>query len=516
MTTFAHPAHGQDSDTLQRVARNALGAVLYPQSLVRVEGGLLVLARRGAEKLLIVWPEKPGLAGAFSGQSLPSGDPANTVTLKACPLTGANARALRKCAPSTAPITLGREPSIGMGDRLGVATPGHIRALSAGSLRAVLAQQSVREMKRVGRTPAQVLDDASWGVFQAGFAGGYAADADHLKTTDDIDACVAAGFTMYTIDPSEHVWAGADRASVAQLAARYEVLPWDALGCSAADCRRAYSERVFKLDAPDGTLELRLSGEDLLRAAVKYGAAVAHVARMHAHLTQRMPAEAFDFEVSVDETDSPTSPAEHYYIAAELRRLGVCWTSLAPRLPGRFEKGVDFIGDVAQLRKALGAHAAIARAMGMYKLSLHSGSDKFSVYPAMAQACGSLVHVKTAGTSYLEALRAVATVDPELFREILAFSRGRYATDRATYFVSADPARAAVPERLADADLPGVLDDFHSRQICHVTYGSVLNERDGDGRPRFRERLMGRLREQEELYAGLLDAHYRRHIAPFC
>ena len=126
----------------------------------------------------------------------------------------------------------------------------------------------------------------------------------------------------------------------------------------------------------------------------------------------------------------------------ELARLGVHWVSLAPRYIGRFEKGVDYIGDLAAFEADFALHAAIARRFGPYKLSLHSGSDKFSVYPiAMAQTRG-LVHLKTAGTSYLEALRTIAALDPALFREIYVFARGRYPTDRASYHVSADLAKA--------------------------------------------------------------------------
>jgi tagaturonate epimerase len=91
---------------------------------------------------------------------------------------------------------------------------------------------------------------------------------------------------------------------------------------------------------------------------VKYGGAIAHVAAMYRHLeSKRVP---FELEVSVDETDTPTSHAEHVDVASELRRLGVRWVSLAPRFMGRFEKGVDYIGDVAAFEADLAVHAQIA------------------------------------------------------------------------------------------------------------------------------------------------------------
>ena len=126
------------------------------------------------------------------------------------------------------------------------------------------------------------------------------------------------------------------------------------------------------------------------------------------HLVQAAGTRPFELEVSVDETDQPTSHAEHIYIASELKRLGVNWVSLAPRYVGRFEKGVDYIGDLAAFETDFAGHAAIARQFGPYKLSLHSGSDKFSIYPIAARLTGGLVHLKTAGTSYLEALRTIA------------------------------------------------------------------------------------------------------------
>ena len=110
---------------------------------------------------------------------------------------------------------------------------------------------------------------------------------------------------------------------------------------------------------------------------------------------------------------------------------------------GRFEKGVDYIGDLAAFQADFAVHAAIARHFGPYKLSLHSGSDKFSVYGIAMQETRGLVHLKTAGTCYLEALRTLSALDPALFREIYAFARQRYPTDRASYHVSAELAKAA-------------------------------------------------------------------------
>jgi hypothetical protein len=118
-----------------------------------------------------------------------------------------------------------------------------------------------------------------------------------------------------------------------------------------------------------------------------------------------------------------------------------------------------------------------------------------------------LVHLKTAGTSYLEALRAIAGVDPDLFRQILTFARERYGEDRATYHVSGDLARVPLSEDLADGQLAGLLDMFDARQVLHVTFGSVLH--------RFGQRLLATLAEHEEAYYAALEAHFERHLQPF-
>jgi hypothetical protein len=216
----------------------------------------------------------------------------------------------------------------------------------------------------------------------------------------------------------------------------------------------------------------------------------------------------------VDETATPTSTAEHVFVASELRRLGVEWVSLAPRFIGEFEKGVDYIGDLAEFERAFAQHVAVAQHFGLYRISIHSGSDKFSIYPIAARLAGDLVHLKTAGTSYLEALRAIAKIDPPLFREILGFAVERYPTDRASYHVSADPAKVPTPESLPDDGLAGVLDQFDGREVLHVTFGSVLTAEAG-GRPRFKDRLMQALESNEEVHYETVRAHIEKHVRPF-
>ena len=494
-----------------RDAAAAAGSAVIPESLAVSADGAWAMLRTPGDRRLAVLPARgqSSVLDAFEGSRGEIGG----APLLIAPLTAANAASLRRCLPWLAPTPLPPGTSAGFGDRLGLATPGQVRALRAvgGTIRPVFAQQSIREMTRTGRSPQAVVDDATWGSFEAGWTGGQGADADHLKTAADISACAAAGFTMFTIDPGEHVDPRADARAPGEIRAAWDALPWDRLEDDAASMRARYAGRAFDIEGR----EVRFDDGALMTAAVKYGRAIVHVTAMYRHLVSLKDGAPFDFEVSVDETDTPTAPAEHVFVASELRRLGVRWASLAPRFVGRFEKGVDYIGDLAAFDADFGVHAAIARAFGGYKISLHSGSDKFAIYGIAAAQTRGLLHLKTAGTSYLEALRAAADTAPALLRAIYEFARERYDHDRASYHVSASVAAAPDPARLADGELPALLEDFHARQILHVTFGSVLTASHPDGSRVFADDLRAMLQAHPETYAGCLERHFVRHLRPF-
>jgi hypothetical protein len=489
---------------------NLPGLRIHELSVTRHEEALYCLVEGDSgQRLAILAPAgSPQLAGFDGEHSVRGGN-----TLLLGPLSAENAAALRSRLAWLRPSVLGLRSAAGLGDRLGLATPGHLRAVRAagGHLAPLPAQQSIREMSRTGRSPQQVMDDAMWGVFAEGWRAGFGADADHLKTPEDVDRCLAAGYTFYTFDPGEHVDNAAESAPAHELRARLDRLPWERLEDSPTALAARYLSTPFECEDH----VIRFDEPTLVRAAVKYGRAIAHVAVLYRHLAQAGAGRDWEVEVSVDETEAPTTHAEHVYIATELRRLGIRWASLAPRYVGRFEKGVDYIGDVAAFEADLAVHAAIARTLGPYKLSLHSGSDKFSIYEPSARQTRGLVHLKTAGTSYLEALRTIAVLAPELLRSVYVFARERYEVDRASYHVSARLDRAPVPESLPDAALPTLLDQFDAREILHVTFGSVLTARADDGRRRFYDRLMGVLQAHPEAYADNLQAHFLRHLQPF-
>jgi hypothetical protein len=477
------------------------GLCLYPRSFSRSKGLTLFLARRAADTFVGFLGQSPlpgESAGSVDGQEVTLCKPSRQVAAK-----------IRELLPWTAPRCMGLATSAGLGDRLGLATPGHIRAIRDTSVKPYLAQQSIREMTRTSRTPQQVMDCATLGVLEEGFDQGFGSDADHLQKSEDIDAAASVGFTMFTIDPGLHVINQADEATADDLAKAYTAMEqsFETLEIRPDELQGAYVDKTFPLE--DGS-EIRFSSETFLRAAVKYGNAVAHTVNMFRHLSDMAQGE-FELEVSVDETEAPTSPAEHYFFANELKRLGVKWVSMAPRFVGRFEKGVDYIGDLDAFRKSFSRHVAVMRTLGPYKMSIHSGSDKFSIYPIVVEEAGGLVHLKTAGTSYLEALRAIAKIQPGLYREILDFARDRYQADKATYHVSADVAKVPPASELADEQLPSLLDDFDARQVFHVTFGSVLTAGEGE---QFRPQIYQALESHQQQHYDFLEKHLGRHVAP--
>lgn len=416
--------------------------------------------------------------------------------------------------PTPRPSLLGLSPSFGFGDRIGLATPGHIAAMrrAGGVIRPIFAQQSIREMLRTGRSPEQVIDDAQCALRAGEWRLPHGADADHLKAEADIDRTAAVGFTFFTIDPSDDVEQRADDFDGLVIEDRFTAIR------DRAAWFDSYLGREVKLDTGR---TITFDAATLKRAAVKYGVAIQLAIRLAAYIEslQRAAGREFEIELSIDETPQPTTLAEHWIIADQCLRSGMKLVSIAPRFLGVFEKGVDYIGNVAELESSLDDHAAIARQLGPYKLSLHSGSDKLSIYPALARTTRGRFHVKTAGTSYLEALRTASLCAPDLFREICEFARSRYETDRATYHVHATLEIVPGVDELKNSDrLQQVyLEDWQGvppgrgftapgRQILHCTFGSVLTD------AHLGRSLRQCLEEHVDTYSELLSEHFCRHL----
>ena len=410
-------------------------------------------------------------------------------------------------------VTLGLAPSFGFGDRIGLATAGHVESMRrvGGGIEPIFPQQSIREMTRTERTAQQVMDAALDGARAAGWEGRIGADADHLKTREDVDVTAAVGFTFFTIDPSDDVDQQADDYDESTLREKFE---------TARESASWYEIYLGKSVGLSTGTKIELTEESCMRAAVKYGPAIKRALRLGDHIKSVHEANGRDYEIelSVDETDQPTTLAEHYIIADQCLQGGMKLVSLAPRFIGELEKGVDYKGDVADLEASLNDHASVAELLGPYKLSLHSGSDKLSMYAALARATKGRFHVKTAGTSYLEALRVVARHDEPLFRRIVRFSRERYDIDKATYHVSATiggvPNEGALDLKKLEqiylecwADVPhGVGFTEPGRQILHCTFGSTLTD------PELGPAVRSVLESHPNTYTEVLADHFGRHL----
>lgn len=473
------------------LADNAADYDVYPRS-VHYAGQAAVFMAKGQVQDMLVAEDGLGFAGeAFT---------AGGKQWLCCPLNHHNAALLRQLFPFTAPSPVLHYPcSIGVGDRLGIATPGHIKTFEAYDAYPVLAQQSIRELTLTGRTFEQIIDCATFAVFRENFTRPFGADGDHLKTFEEIQWALDSGCTMITLDCSEHIRNDVSGMSLQEVESAY---------VPNAELEARYCDKDFDV----GGTSVHFDREMLMRCALVYGAAVDFSAQVyHRYFAGRE--DAAELEISIDETLTPTKPEEHFFVASELALRGVKPVSLAPRFCGEFQKGVDYRGDLEQFEKELAVHQAVAKQFG-YKLSIHSGSDKFSVFPFIAQYCGGRFHLKTAGTNWLEAMALVAQEAPALYREIHQYALDTaFAEAKKYYHVSTDLTKIPALDTLSDDALITLFDLDDARQLIHITYGLILSEKNADGTSRFKDRLYAFWYAHQEQYEQRLIHHIGRHIA---
>jgi len=405
---------------------------------------------------------------------------------------------LRKNFPFTAPSRVLRlKKTIGTGDRLGVAGDGHISCVKTTEYAPVLAQQSIRELNLTGRSYEDVLDAATFAVFKNGYKKPWGADGDHLKKPEEIEYAISCGYTMVTLDCSEYIKTGIDALSDEQL---------DDIYTADSEREARYIGQYFEI-APGTVVDFN---ERIYKECVViYGAAIDFIEDMYALYIQN---GTRDFEISIDETASPTTPAQHFFVANELERRGVKFDTLAPRFCGEFQKGIDYIGDLQQFEDELKIHALIAEKFD-YKLSVHSGSDKFSVFPIIGKLTNGRFHLKTAGTNWLEAMKLIALQEPQLYREVHKFALSNFDKARKYYVVTTDITNIPDIDKLADEQLPELFANNDARQLIHITYGLILSETNADGSYVYRNRLYDVWRNYKDQYSNLIASHIGRHIS---
>ncbi|MHA6480495.1 tagaturonate epimerase family protein [Paenibacillus sp. strain BS8-2] len=469
---------------------------VYPNSVAKASGTTIAIVKTDQGKKLYAAGDGE-LYDALVGELTEDG------TGKLCALSHENRLTINSYFPYTAPRAFGTKvATMGLGDRLGIASPGHIRTIRGKDIRPVLAQQSIRELTLTGRTYEDVLDAAAYAVLQEGYTDGYGADGDHLKKKEDIEYALRLGFTMLTLDCSEHIDGTIGGASSAEIAAKYELLP--------AELRERYESRYLSGDTALPGASLAFTRESLMKDVLIYDKAIDFMEEIYNTYIKTLDREV-DFEISIDETETPTSPEAHYLVASELHHRGVTIFSMAPRFCGEFQKGIDYIGDIAQFEKELASHAAIAVHFG-YKLSIHSGSDKFSVFPLIGQYTNGLFHLKTAGTNWLEAVRVVASENPSLYRRMHQFALDHFHEATVYYHVTTDISAIAPLASVSDVQLPEYMNENNARQLLHITYGLLLQANNDDGSKTFADEFFQTLADREEVFAEGLGVHIGRHL----
>jgi hypothetical protein len=307
---------------------------------------------------------------------------------------------------------------------------------------------------------------------------------------------------MITLDCSERIDNSVEKMSDEEVALRYSSLP----KTETSELESRYLNKAFKV----GSHSITFDQTGFQKIVLTYGDALHFAEEIFKTLILPQKRQ-IDFELSIDETAAPTVPAAHYLIAAELTRVGVDLVSVAPRFCGEFQKAIDYIGDIAQFEEEFAIHAAIADKFG-YRLSIHSGSDKFGVFPIIGQYTNGRVHVKTAGTNWLEALRVVCWRDPKFFREICEFSMKMFPEATKFYHVTTDLKKVPAIASLSDAELERMLNEPDARQMLHITYGYILTDRNEKGEYRFRDKLYHLWNIYEDDYANVLINHIGRHV----
>jgi len=478
---------------------------VYPSSVKEKDKCYFFMVKDKQRKYLAVagWPKKLQDLRFNAHEEKKMSNSEQDLLFKVCPLTHDNLNILQLILDYLKPTCSNKSslPSFGTGDRLGIATPAHIQAFQEKDIFPVLAQLSTREITRTESSLQRVMDNAIWGCFEMGYEGPFGADADHIKDFDNLQEAINCGFTLYTLDPSDYINNDIDKYSTEEIRRKYQALT------DKGEMEKRYLDREFQI----GRKKMYFNQDNLAEIVLTYGEAIKYVVECYQFLTEKNKNE-FELEVSIDETPGSTSPLAHLWIVSELQHRHVNFHNLAPHYIGDWEKGIEYIGDVKTFQEEFKLHCQIASHMGGYKLSLHSGSDKFSVYPIFARETNNFFHIKTAGTSWLEAAKVVALCQPDLYREIHNFALSCFDRDRFSYHLSTNLEKIPDIDRLKDEELVTLFSNNNARQLIHITYGSILREKDKEGPYRFRDRIYQTLSVHEKIHYQAVTQHIKHHL----
>lgn len=325
--------------------------------------------------------------------------------------------------------------------------------------------KSNREHTFVGSEPQSVHDAAAAAVRAHGWKKPWHVDADHIRL-DTVDRFLTCS-DFFTIDVADSIGQPPSDAHVDVFL-------------------RRHPELQGRIEIPGIDQPFEVTPERLAGTVRKYLAAVEEAGRIARHIAVRKGgSERFIAEVSMDETDAPQMPPELLMILAMLADEGVQVQTIAPKFTGRFNKGVNYVGDLGQFdREFRDDLAVIAHAVRQYglpanlKLSVHSGSDKFSLYPLIRKAMrdtGAGLHLKTAGTTWLEEIIGLAEAGGdglELVREIYAYAWEHIDEFCAPYAAVIDIDRKKLPDPTAFNYFTG---DDVARAVRHIPTNPAFN-----------------------------------------
>jgi len=405
--------------------------------------------------------------------------------------------------------------SIGIGDRFGREGVAQMEAIIAAQKRGVeitpVWNKSNREHTIVGTLPDDVRREADHAVQATGWKGSYRVDADHIgvKTVDKF----IASADFFTLDVADFIGLPASDTEL------------DAFTASLS---------AFKgeLKIPGIAKSFTVTDDTIRTIGKKYYAAAKEAGAIYRHILAAKGAGAFIVEVSMDETDKPQTPLDLFFILAALAGEGIPLQTVAPKFVGEFHKGVDYIGDPAQFVREFEEDVLVlAHAVNIFnlpanlKLSVHSGSDKFSLYPGMRSALlkhNAGIHLKTAGTTWLEELIGLAAAGGdglEVAQEVYAQAYARldelckpYATvvsiDRSKLpspaVVNGWTSKEYVDALRHDQSCPAY--NVNLRQMLHVAFRIAAE---------MGERYMSALARHEKIVgANVTENILKRHVEP--
>ena len=405
--------------------------------------------------------------------------------------------------------------SFGVGDRFGHQGKAQLQAIINAKKDGInitpVWNKSHREHTIIHTEPDSVRTEADQAVEKLGWEDSYYVDADHINLKN-VDIFIDFS-DFFTLDVADFIGKSATEDEINAFVNKY-------------------GKYVGSLAIPGIDETIEITRGQILEIARKVLFAIKEAGRIYRHIKSKKGADDFVTEVSMDETDLPQTPVEMLFILAAVAEESIPGQTIAPKFTGRFNKGVDYVGDVAQFEKefeqGLAVIAFAVEEFGLpknLKLSMHSGSDKFSIYKPMNKALRKFdagVHIKTAGTTWLEELIGLATVGGDglsIAKQVYAEALLRFDELCGPYAAVIDIDKDKLPspevvDQWSGAELADALRHDQScdkynpnfRQLMHVAY-KIAAEMGTD--------YLSALEKHEKIIAqNVTENIYERHIKP--